>query len=355
MICARLSRWIFRRSSRNQIRSPLPVPSSCDSQADSSTPETEGSQNLQESQEAIQTVVPGELRKPQPPSFGLLPVELILMVFELLPAPDAICLALVCRGMFNISNVRYLARHLGERDKENLLCRLEKDITGVIYCFTEQKLVNFRVHGSSEGCIHRHGFSMRGSMSPAIFGGVIRIPYCHARLATNHQILGPQHGIPTSYLEETWDHIRRDHGVCWKEELAAKVINGELFIFFRHTFCHERADAAALQTFFSKRSIEICSHISLGAPAHFRVHVGLPINVTGNNEHYDKGWCGKCETDWEISIQWTGPERGWTVTARIYRGLGACRSPNDRKWKSRICSATYRETPRYALKDLWRT
>lgn len=65
------------------------------------------------------------------------------------------------------------------------------------------------------------------------------LPYCTARLVMNHQILGPQHGVPASSLARRRDHrygLREHrHVVCRREAWAAKVIHGDLFVSRTHT------------------------------------------------------------------------------------------------------------------------
>jgi hypothetical protein len=116
----------------------------------------------------------------------------------------------------------------------------------------------------------------------------------------------------------------------------------------------ERADAGNLQTYFRTRCIGICSHSAIGGGMDDLAHVGLPVDMIGITEHHDMGWCQKCETDWETSLEWTDSEHGWTVTARTYHGLGTCRSPYDRKWQAiSIKSKSYRALPPGAVKALW--
>lgn len=343
------------------------MPSSCDSRAGGPKSEDKGSPKAPEPQEAMQPVDPEDLHTTQPQGLELLPAELILVVSEFLPDADAVCFALTCKDICKLLNFRRLVRHLDKRATETLLCRLERDLPGFIYCFAQSKLVRFRTPESKWVCIHLRTFKRRGFFEEVrcpyvvCFGGIIEIPYCYARLATNHQILGPQHGIPTSYLEETWEHLRRnprDRGVRWKEELTAKVLNDELFVFFRHTFFHERNDACTLEFFFYGTRIIICPHNTLRGQSH---NIPLPLGggcdwkATGNPGYHYKGSCQHCETDWETSVACTDPERGWTVTLRTYRGLGSCRSPDDRKWKAAMSRLeSYRELPYGAVKALWR-
>lgn len=336
-------------------------PSSKESRTPSPTAETQVSQNAQGSQEAIQTADSDRLRKMHPPQLELLPVELILSVFELLPVVDAVCLGLTCKRIYEISKVHNLQPRLDEPGTETLLCRLERDITGVSYCFPGQKLVRFEKDKSFQSFCHFHKFDKNPYYripSPVVPCGnsVMFITYCKARLLTNYQILGPQHGLPTSYLDQTYDHPQREDGICWKEEFESKVINGELFVLYTHTLSHEHADASAFKNGFETMSIDLCPHLSAGRNVVFKHNVRLRRDLIGRTERYDEGWCRSCDTDWETFIQWTHPKRGWVVTIRTYQGLGACRSPYDPIWQAiaSIHSEPYKEVPGGAVKASWR-
>lgn len=339
------------RTTHNQTQSTVSDLSGCDSPADISTSEAEELHEVQETHEA------------RPPSLGLLPSELILLISELLPAADAVCLALTCKRMCYISNIRYLARLLDSDATESLLCRLESETTGVSYCIIDQRLARFFATDTTYKLIglqlHLHkDFRTRRPPSVRFQGSLFNLPYCTARLVTNHQILGPHHGLPASSLARVYDHCWRDHGVCWKEAWTANLIHGELFLSCTHEFIHESADAGKLQTYFSTKSIGICSHVEIARGRNDLAHVGFPINMIGNTKYHDMGWCQKCETDWETSIEWKDPEHGWTVILRTYHGLGTCRSPNDRKWQAissdwQSESKPYRGLPPGAVKSSW--
>lgn len=306
----------------------------------------------------MQIVDSEELRTTQPLRLERLPVELILSVSELLPVVDAICLGLTCKRMYDISKARNLEPRLDEHGTETLLCRLERDVTGVSYCFPDQKLVRFEKDKSFQSFCHFHKFDKNRLPSPVVPYGksVMFITYCKARLVTNYQILGPRHGLPTSCLNQTYDHLPRENGICWKEEFESKVINGELFVLYTHTLSHEHADASALKTDFRTKSIDLCPHLSAGRRVPFQHNVRLREDLIGRTERYDEGWCRSCDTDWETFIQWTHPKRGWVVTIRTYQGLGTCRSPYEPKWQaiSSISSEPYKEVPGGAVKASWR-
>lgn len=141
MVCTWFSRWALRalrRTARNQTRSTVSASSSCDSQGALSISDAE------ESHEA------------QLPSLGLLLSEIILLISELLPAADTVYLALTCKRIYYISNIRYLARCLDSDATESLLYRLERETIGVCYCIIDQKLVRFTAYKRIGHDIHYH-------------------------------------------------------------------------------------------------------------------------------------------------------------------------------------------------------
>ncbi|KAI1080744.1 hypothetical protein F5B20DRAFT_589117 [Whalleya microplaca] len=353
LVCTWISRWALRRNAPNQARSTVSVLSSHNSPTAISTSE------VIEPQEPQVALDPQELQKPQAQSLGLLPTELILLVSELLPVVDAVCLALTCKRMCYILNIRELTRRLDAATTEALLCRLEKEITGVSYCPIDQMLARFTTCTMIRRRFKFHHHTVHKARGPldVHFGySLLYLPWCVARLVTNYQIRGPQHGLPASTLDVMYDHQYPEHGVCWREAWAAKVIHGELLMSCTHTIFQKGADTGNLQTYFNTNTIALCCHIAVGRKVRYKVHVGLPANMTGNIEHHDMGRCWRCETDWETSIEWTNTELGWTITARTYHGLGTCRSSHDPKWQAMAYKfKPFRALPVRAVKALWET
>ncbi|KAI1866319.1 uncharacterized protein JN550_007707 [Neoarthrinium moseri] len=216
-----LSTWLTRCLLRcTAPRPPVPVLPSSESPTAISTPEAE------KSQEAQDILKPPQLQKPQAPDLGLLPAELILLVSELLPAADAVCLALTCKRMCYISDVQNLARRLDFDATETLLGRLERDMTGVSYCAIEQKLARFDTRMSTWLPVHFHLHTLyKPRQLPAVgfASGHYFLPWCAARVATNYQILGPRRGLPASFLAYTYEPPPQEHGICRKEAWAASL------------------------------------------------------------------------------------------------------------------------------------
>lgn len=345
MVWTWLSRLALRGTARKQNRSLMLVSSRCDSPTDRPASEAED--------------IP-DSRKPQetgPPSLRTLPTELILLISELLPLEDALCLALTCQRMHKIAhNYRIFGMRLDKDATDTLLCRLERDTTEFTYCFGNQKLrpAQFPPHKPIWSYLHFHKTTNLERV-PFFSIGLFMLDYCTARIVTNHQLLGPQHGIPASYLASIRNYWPPwAEGICESEVWAANMIHGELFLSCIHTIFHKEANAGALQHFCNAHasSIQICTHMIFGG----HQCPGLPKDVIGNTQHQVSGWCQKCETDWELNIRWADTERGWTVTVRTYHGLGACRSPQDQKWQAMSINRkakAYREVPGGGVKELW--
>lgn len=292
-----------------------------------------------------------------PASLTTLPTELVLLIYQLLPPADALCLALTCKRMCSIAAISVSATRLDTDATDTLLCRLERDTTEFTYCFIDQKLrsVQFPPYNKTMWShLHFHE-TLNLERAPFFTIGLFMLDYCTARIVANYQLLGPRHGIPASYLASINNYrLRRAEGICESEAWAANMIRGELFLSCIHTIFHKNANASTLQHFSNAhvRSIQICTHMNLGG----RRGTGSHKDVTGNTKHQISGWCQKCETDWEVDIRWENSERGWTCTVRTYHGLGACRSPQDRKWQAisvRSNGKAYREVPGGGVKELW--
>lgn len=300
-----------------------------------------------------------ESQETGPPSLATLPTELVLLISELLPVEDALCLALTCKRTHEIAhNYRIFGTRLDQVATDTLLCRLERDTTRFTCCFIHQKLrpAQFLPKKPLTSYLHFHR-TVNLERVPYFRINLFMLEYCTARIVTNHQLLGPRHGVPASYLARIFNYRPPwADGICENQVWAANMIHGELFLCCIHTIFHEEADTDALKHFCNAqallRSIQICTHTDVGG----RRGIGLPKDMMGITKHPFSGSCQKCETDWEFSIGWAGTERGWTVTVRTYHGLGACRSPQDPKWRAMSVNrngGVYREVPGGGVKELW--
>lgn len=347
-----LGRIARRRTARGQNQSSMLVSSECDSPIACPTSETD------------ETPASRESHQTEPPGLTTLPTELVLLISEPLPLADALCLALTCKRMCNIANISRLATRLDGNATDTLLCRLERDNADLSYCFRGQRLqpAELAPHKSIRPYSHFHLHKATNPETilervPSFRVGLFGLDYCTARIVTNHQLLGPRHGVPASSLATTRNHLRSwAKEICDNEVWAADIIHGELFLSCTHTIFHKEANAGALQDYWNSTwgTIQLCAHEDIWGTR----SPGIPQDVKGNTKHHWQisGWCKRCETDWEVKIWWADTEQGWTVTLRTYFRLGACRSPQDQKWQamSNIGNRQgYRELPRGGVKELW--
>lgn len=122
MVWTWLSRLALRRK---QNQSLMLVSSRCDSPTVRPASEAEGIPDSRKSQETA------------PQSLRTLPTELVLLISEFLPPADALCLALICKRIYNIADISCLATRLGIDAIDTLLCRLERDTKEFTYCFID--------------------------------------------------------------------------------------------------------------------------------------------------------------------------------------------------------------------------
>lgn len=163
----------------------------------------------------------------EPTSLRTLPTELILLISELPLPAGALCLALICRRMYKIVDISYLAPRPDTDAVDTLLCRLvERDITRFTYCYTYQKLrpAQSSPHRPIRYFVHYHDTA---SLERVLFVRVnlFLLDYCATRTVMNHQLLGLQHGVPASCLANVrkYQHPYMK-GICGSEVWAAHVI-----------------------------------------------------------------------------------------------------------------------------------
>ncbi|KAI1485428.1 hypothetical protein F5X96DRAFT_660045 [Biscogniauxia mediterranea] len=298
-----------------------------------------------------------------------LPNEIILLISDSLPMEDAVCAALTCKRLFFLIFSRKVKlMRLQPSAKGMLLCRLEKDIIGVFYCHFNQKLMRFDSNGKSKAFtlwLIKSSQLRDGECASAavkFISSAFMLCYYRARLVTNYQLLGPQHGIPPSslsYVTPTFVIMPYLEHVCRKEAWAAKLIGDELFLSATHKLFYDQVHAKALQSYLTSKSFYICKHMSVGLYYRKGDNINLPAidrNSATDSNYYSTGSCRFCSTDWDAAIEWIGARHGWMVTITTYHDLGSCRSPFDRKWQAMARSHrrfAYRDAPSGIVKHKW--
>ncbi|KAI1408437.1 hypothetical protein F5Y13DRAFT_109259 [Hypoxylon sp. FL1857] len=307
-----------------------------------------------------------------------LPVELVLIISEFLPQEDEVCLALTCTSLLCLLGDAKTMQ-LEPSAKETLLCRLEPEVPGVVYCHFCRKLVPFNgdapagIDGLRLNRLSPTQFANCACSSMVSFSGSsFKLPYYLARLATNYQLFGPEHGIPLSYLSYEYQHPYHTYvplalQLPWSkimvsrtETATAKLIDNELFISCTYKLFHEEADANALHRYIITTPFYICKHITVGAlRRNTEYDVDLPTMTNSrptDSRHQKTGSCHFCTTDWDTLVEWVDSKCGWVITVTTYHELGHCRSPYDRIWQDIArppLRLGYRDAPRGAIKERW--
>ncbi|KAI0143856.1 hypothetical protein F4776DRAFT_660963 [Hypoxylon sp. NC0597] len=312
-----------------------------------------------------------------------LPIEMVQCISGYLSEVDAVCLALTCKALLSLLGGRDRSNlQLELPAKETLLCRLEADIVGVLYCHFCRKLIRFDndarldTRGLKRIKLSKsHPLECTLSSTVSFLGASFELPYYVARLVTNYQLFGPKHGIPLSYLSYQYQHpypdnissiLSRPWGnakVGRKEAVTAKLIENELFLSWTYELFHENADTVALLRYMATRPLFICQHKTIGTHSYNWRHGRDRVSILTEKPRWkwDGGYrktdsCAFCMTDWEISIEWVNPQRGWVITVTTYHELGHCRSPSDQIWKSLVhpsIESEFRDAPGGAIKRRW--
>ncbi|KAI1210218.1 uncharacterized protein F4807DRAFT_73398 [Annulohypoxylon truncatum] len=327
-----------------------------------------------------------------------LPAEMVLAVSDHLPDGDKICLALTCKDLFFLLGVKS-KKQLKPSTMEELSCRLEKDIPWVCYCHFCKALVRFYKDGTGSNHInpttHLHSVERDLFLYHSILhsihfpGSTFTLPYFRARLVTNYQILGPQHGIPPAHLsyqqpDALFSSTRHPDDaslhyqfsfkndlltffsladlqiapqICHKESWAAKMVGDELFLSATRSWVHSGADNGALQSYLLHSYLKVCMHTMIWEVFSdvINVHSTGSRSVDISGLHIT-GWCKNCLTDWDTSVEWISPAHGLMITFTTYHNLGSCRSPFHWKWRAMCEGWRYtenRDKPSGAVKSGW--
>ncbi|KAK2052880.1 hypothetical protein LY76DRAFT_305349 [Colletotrichum caudatum] len=280
-----------------------------------------------------------------------LPPEIMLMVISYLSPEAVLSLALTCRSLY----CSYFPESpiLNTHSKDALLTLLERDVPKLLYCPECAILHPWR---RIRRCVVlsgvRTGLSCRynGFHSPSRLG---EMTYHHARLIMNRHLYGNAHGFPVGILNEGkrqfyGGDVCADHMYTWR----ARIIDNELFLHIHETVYHPEGDMFKLERWlYYAEEGRICKHRMAWDPprSNSRLNVGLDAELELNDGHCNSVplpafladmqrnttlSCPLCPTDAEITTNWHGGRKKWSVEMKTWRQFGTCRSPSDPMWES---------------------
>ncbi|KAI0886837.1 uncharacterized protein GGS22DRAFT_118342 [Annulohypoxylon maeteangense] len=338
--------------------------------------------------------------KPKPPenmsALLELPVDMVLAISKHLDVEDRTCLALTCKDLYYVLGIPKKTR-FDRSAKESLLCRLEKDVPGVVYCYFCNKITPFSrrwmMHiGHADTSTYRAiGGVYRSRLDGFhIFNSGFVLPHHWARLVTNYRIIGPQHGWPPSYLSYQYPRyeastpwppqfsslyhqvrfqddtfytflalgdLKESPNVCARDSWRAKLIGDELFLSSRRRWVHSRADSQTLHDYLTSGFIEVCQHAVIDTGSSNGLNLPtIDGSLSRKSGHRSTGSCQYCLTDWDASMEWISSVYGWMITVTTYHDFGSCRSPYHWKWQAMTLRREItenRDKPSGAVKSEW--
>lgn len=291
----------------------------------------------------------------QSPAVFKLPLEILLLVLELLSKEAVICFSLACKALYRQFFPKAASRQdLDRVARKALLVLLEKDIDHSFFCYDCLKLHPWRLDGrilpwdvrgrspSYRGCRAMHPFK-----APLPEGHSLQ--YNLARLVMNHHLYGPSHGFPLVMIEGTFRKRCPTNDVRYQQCWRARIIQDELFLCTIFTYYHPENTTDSLMRFMRVSHQQVCPHLRIRASNASTV-ASWPRNLPELNEDLaipnrfitpvrdGISSCAICRTDYQVKIQhrpsWKmwGP-RGWIISIVTWQQLGKCRSPFDWDWR----------------------
>ncbi|KAI1178647.1 hypothetical protein F4777DRAFT_537430 [Nemania sp. FL0916] len=300
---------------------------------------------------------------------SMLPVEMILDIADqTTTAADAVSLALTCKALFSILSGNSLKR-LNADSKEMLLITLERDISWVVYCPVAGKLLPFYSRGRGfyypKTPYINQSFGVGGPLSTYLMcpDKSPLISFLETRLVRNHRLFGYGHGIPPSCLSLTGTRFSNcqftstQYRIFLDISRTAKWIGENLLLsstWIVHVTGLEMAgrdiSTKSLRNILKTLFLDYaCYHCAIHGKENDSYGVLHPrfheagAKLSENSSYEGTGACSVCETDWDVSISWSGSGRSLVFKLIKYHDLGCCSIPPDPKWLRLLRHSTYRD------------
>ncbi len=246
--------------------------------------------------------------------------------------------------------------------RKALLLWLEKDTPHLYLCFECNGLHPWQ--RVAERYSNRNIISPRGGddnwgrLGPRVPHSTIGIQFSLARAVMNRHHYGPQHGPAVTLLsgsKSKADQYYSDPELIIDESWSARIVAGELYVKSNLQLHHRDGCALPLRHYLDSAVGEIarlvCHQVGMLHPflgvCRIRELERAPdstdplVIVAGALKS-----CRYCFTDYRVDVQFAPRNRssssnnntraimGWVVSVTRWQCLGACRSPQDIKWRN---------------------
>lgn len=312
-------------------------------------PASESSQNKSDGSDscASPSESPSESQYQPVSKFMDIPLDVILMIFDILEVDDAVALSLACKGLHThlFSGARNRFNAADKEDKHKVQTMLEKDLPdGQIYCPFCRTFHTLDEDYRKTTCLEKDRHQQYTFARYVPEAQPFRLRYLNARAIMNAAHFNKpsvesnkQRRSGGEANLESLRHVFESGtpGNEWLQSTTPRVIGGELYLMVFTQ--HRRELKPGEKDYFA---FNVCKHV--------RVYGCSPLLWTHNSElsrtchFYNKksasATCDSCHADWRLRVEWADEEKeifsrsSWTVTFVSWHRLGGLRSPDDPLW-----------------------
>lgn len=266
-----------------------------------------------------------------------LPLDVMVMIFDLLEVPDAIAFSLACQGVRDhlFADARALFKKSSREDKLNVQTMLEKDLPhDQIYCPFCRTFHTLDRGYRQANCAEKDKPQLSLFATHVPGTETSTLSYLDARAITNAVLFelpcAPDH---LKTLEQRFRVGSRENP--WHQVWTPKVIKGELFLMIAAG--HDRIATIRHKDEFV---YSICKHVQIHAKfPHMWAHLSELSRIgVCKTRDWATGTCATCHADWKLWMKWISrddglsPRAGWDILIRSWHRLGTLRSPSDSRW-----------------------
>lgn len=267
-----------------------------------------------------------------------LPLDVILIIFDLLEVHDAVAFSLACKGLHEhlFANARALFKAASKEDKFKTQTMLEKDLAhDQIYCPFCRTFHSLHNEYRQANCAEKAKpqLSVFATYIPGELASAVS--YLDARAVMNAV------SFKRPCAEEYLKFLDRRFRIgtpesSWYQVWAPRVIKGELFLLI--VTGHDRVATAGDKDEFV---LSVCKHVTIQGkfPHIWAYHSELSWMCLFADRRLAAGTCRTCHADWRLLMEWVegkgegAPARaGWDIFIRSWHRLGPLRSPWDPRW-----------------------
>lgn len=279
----------------------------------------------------------------QDSKFMGLPLDMILTIFGPLEAHDAVALSLTCKGLYQhlFADARIRFKNTGREGRQKVQTMLEKDLPwDQIYCAFCGTFHTLDDKYRRTSCLENQQpqLSSFATQVPGILTS--RLRYLDARAILNLMLFEKPNR--TKLLESLERKVSAGTTKRpWAQTWEFQKYRGELLAMITSTHSNHKGWRYPKQFTYS-----VCKHVHLHAsfPNMWVNSTGFSLMFICPAGDYASGICLDCQTDWEVTLEYSKDIIGWTrcgweIEVHSWLRLGRLRSPSDRVWAR--CAGEY--------------